>query len=487
MAIQIIVFICYFLAILGIGFLAFKKTTGVEDYWIAGGNLGWAVGGASIASTQMSSGLFIGTIGVMYAVGWSFGWVVLVFPLAYWFMVAFIAPRFTKVRKNTLPDFIQTRYYSKTAKIVAAVIILLTMIVYIQAQIVAGGLIANIVFGIPSQHGMILFTGILLFYSVIGGMLAVMYTDFLQMMVMVFGAIIAVPLAIHHIGGMENLFTYVQAVNPITFTWEGMPPALLFTTGLAFLLGAVARPEQLVRFYAMKDMRTIRRGILFTIVLVGVAHFFVFFLALSSTVLFPALPTGDLAMPMIASAVLPPIVGGILLAAVTAAMMSTVDSLLLVAGSAISNDIYQEFNPSASEAHKLWVGRIGVVIAGVIPVILLLAGIGEGQLVQFMVALFSALMASSFLMPVVLGVLWKRATKEAAITAMIGGFASAIIWRMLGLHDFLDPVVAGFCVSTALMVGISLLTPPPPASAIAPYFDMSSSDVGVHQTLNDIH
>ncbi len=471
MDIQIIVFVGYFILLLVIGIVSYKNTENAQDYWIAGGNLGWAVGGASIASTQMSSGLFIGTIGTMYAVGWSFGWIVLVFPFAYWFMVAFIAPRFTRVKRNSLPDFIETRYYSKNARIIAAIIILVTMVVYIQAQIVAGGLIANIIFGIPTEQGMLLFTAILIIYSVIGGMMAVMYTDFVQMMVMVLGAIISVPLAIRHMGGTDNLLSYVQSVSPITFTWEGMPPAVLFTMGLAFLLGAVARPEQLVRFYAMKDMKTIRKGILFTIILVGVAHFFVYYLALSSTVLFPALPTGDLAMPMIATSVLPPLIGGILLAAVTSAMMSTVDSLLIVAGSALSNDIYQPiFDSKASEKRKIWVGRIGVVIAGTVPVVLLLFGIGQGELVQIMVALFSALMASSFLMPVVLGVLWKRTTKEGAISAMIGGLLACFGWRMLGFHSFLDPVVAGFIVSTILIVVVSLITPAPPKYATDPFF-----------------
>jgi SSS family transporter len=463
---------------LGIGFFAFRNTNDEKDYWIAGGNLGWAIGGASIASTQMSAGLFIGTIGLMHTVGWSFGWVVLVFPIAYWFMVAVIAPRFTKVKKNTLPDFIETRYYSKSARVIAAIIILVTFIVYIQAQIVAGGLIANIVFGIPSEQGMILFTIILLVYCVIGGMMAVMYTDFIQMIVMVFGAIIAVPLAVRHFGNIGDLFAYTQAVKPYTFTWDGMPPAMLFTLGLAFLLGAVARPEQLVRFYAMKDMKTIRKGILFTIILVGLAHFFVFFLSLATPVLFPALPTGDLAMPMIASAVLPSFIGAILLAAVASAMMSTVDSVLLVAGSALSHDIYQPLiNKNASEKKKIWVGRFGVVISGVVPVILLLLGVGKGELVQMMVALFSALMASCFLMPVVLGVLWKRTTKEGAIASMIGGLVAAFTWKILGYGAIIDPVVAGFVVSTILIVGVSLLTPRPPESATSPFFDEKSPSV----------
>ena len=106
---QSIVIGAYLVLTLGLGYVGLRMTKNDQDFYIAGGKLGWAVGGASIAATQMSSGLFIGTIGIMYAIGWSFAWVVFVFPLAYWLMVAVIAPRFTRERKVSLPDFIATR------------------------------------------------------------------------------------------------------------------------------------------------------------------------------------------------------------------------------------------------------------------------------------------------------------------------------------------------------------------------------------------
>lgn len=475
MSLQIIIFLAYFFLVIGIGFYSYKQTKGESDYWIAGGKLGWAIGGATIAATQMSAGLFIGTIGTMYMVGWSFAWVVLVFPISYWIMVSVVAPRFTKVREFTLPSFIERRYYSKSARAIAAVIILVSMVVYIQAQIIAGGLIANTVFGISPIQGMIIFTAILIAYTFIGGMLAVVYTDFFQMMIMLLGSLIAIPVAVRHLGGMSNLLTYVSVANPITFTWKGMPPTLLFTIGLAFLLGTIARPEQLVRLYAMKDMKTIRKGILFTMILVLLAHTFVFFLSLASRVLYPVLITGDMAMPMVATGVLPVFIGSILLAAVIAAMMSTVDSLLLVAASALSHDIYENiFNPDVSEKKKLWIGRIGVIIVGTIPVILLVTGMSKGGLVQLIVALFSALMGASFLMPVLLGILWKRTTKEGAIAGMISGVTVTFLWKIFGVslgYGNIDPVVPGFLASAILCIGISLLTPAPPESAISPYFD----------------
>ncbi len=469
MSVQLSTFLLYFLVMFAIGWYAMRATRDETDYWIAGGNLGWLAGGATMAATHTSAGTFIGTIGVMYTVGWSFGWLVLTIPLAYWFMAAVLAPRFTRVQELTLPAFMETRYYSKRVRALAAVIILVATVVYIQAQIVAGGLIANIVFGIPTEWGMVGFTVILIAYTVIGGMIAVVYTDLVQLVIMVLGATCAVPLAIRQVGGLERLFTYVEAVNPLTFTWQGLPGTLLFTMGMAFLLGSVATPEKLIRLYAMRDMPTIRRGILLTIVAATAVNLLVFVLSLAAVVLFPNLPTGDLAMPMIATAVLPATLGAILLAAITAAMMSTVDSLLVVAGSALSFDIYQTLvDPDASPGRRLIVDRLGILVVGSIPVVLLLSGVGEGELVQFIVLLFTALMASSFFMPVVLGVYWRRATREGAAAAMVGGVTTTFLWEAFG-RESIDPVLPGFLASATLMVGVSLLTPPPPDSAVEPY------------------
>jgi len=460
----------YFLVVFGIGWYSLRQTRDESDYWIAGGRLGWALGGATLAATHTSAGTFIGTIGVMYTVGWSFGWLVLSIPLAYWFVAAVLAPRFTRVRKLTLPAFLETRYYSKGIRGLSAVIILVATVVYIQAQIVAGGLIANIVFGVPVKWGMVAFTAILLAYTVVGGMIAVVYTDFVQLVIMVLGVVVAVPLAVGQVGGVSELFSYVEAVNPSTFTWGGLPGTLLFTMGLAFMLGSVATPEKLIRLYAMKDMPTIRRGVLFAILVTTGVNLLVFILALASVVLFPVLPTGDLAMPMIARAVLPPTLGALMLAAITSAMMSTVDSLLIVAGSALSFDLFQNLlHPKATAGQRVMVDRVGILVVGCIPVLLLLTGIGEGQLVQFIVLLFTALMAAAFFMPVVMGVYWRRGTKEGAAAAMVGGVTATFLWKAVGKGS-IDPVLPGFLTSAVLMIGVSLLTPPPPMEALEPYF-----------------
>jgi SSS family transporter len=470
MTAQMWVFIGYFLVVFAIGWYSLRATHSETDYWIAGGNLGWFTGGATMAATHTSAGTFVGTIGVMYTAGWSFGWVLLAIPLSYWFMVAVLAPRFTRQKELTLPAFMETRYYGKGIRGLAAGIILIATIVYIQAQIVAGGLIANTVFGVPTTVGMVGFTAILLIYTVVGGMVAVVYTDAFQLVVMGLGAVFAVPLALRQVDGMGGLLSLAESAHPLVFTWETMPGVLLLTMGLSFFLGGIATPEKLIRLYAMKDMRTVRRGILFAIIMILGLNLLVFVLALSAVVLFPQLPTGDLAMPMVASAVLPATLGAVMLAAITAAMMSTVDSLLIVAGSALSVDIYQNLiHPEVTQRRRLWVDRIGILVVGSVPVMLLLSGVGQGELVQFIVLLFTALMATAFVMPVVGGVVWRRATKEGAAAAMIGGVAVTFAWEVFGSPS-IEPVLPGFVASAVLFILVSLLTAPPPPSALEPYF-----------------
>jgi SSS family transporter len=470
MNLQIAVFMAYFAVVFLLGWFAMRRTRDESDYWIAGGRLGWLLGGATLAATHTSAGSFVGTVGVIHTVGWSFGWLLLSIPLAYWFTVAVLAPRFTRVRELTLPAFLEHRYDSRTVRGLGALIILIATVVFVQAQIVAGGLIANTIFGIPARQGMVAFALIMVVYTVVGGMLAVVYTDLLQMAVMVLGTILAVPLTLRHFQGPGDFVARVEAANPGAFQWGAMPGTLLFTMGLAFLLGSVATPEKLVRLYAMRDMRQIRRGIMLAVGAIVAVNFLLFFVALASRALYPTLPTGDLAMPVMAASVLPPLVGGLLLAAVTAAMMSTVDSLLVVAGAALSQDIYQGLiHPEASLKRRLWVDRLGIALVGIAPVILLVSGVGEGTLVQFIVLLFSALMAASFFIPVVFGVYWRRANRHGAVAAMIGGAATTFAWKVLG-PESIDPVLPGFVVSGILMVTVSLLTPPPPPAAVDPYF-----------------
>jgi SSS family transporter len=461
-------FLLYFVVVFAIGFWTVRLTRDESDYWIGGGKLGWGLGGATIAATHVSAGSFIGTIGVIYTAGWSFAWIVLSIPLAYWFLAAVLAPRFTRTRELTVSAFLESRYESLALRRLSAAVILVAIVVYVQAQIVASGLVGNIVFGISREWAMVAFTVVMLAYTAAGGLFAVVYNDLFQLVIMVAGVLVALPVAVHQVGGFDSLFDSLQVVKPDTFTWGSLPPIHLFTMGIAFTLGTVATPEKLVRLYSMKDMRHLRRGVLLAIVAATGLNLTIFVIALAAIVLFPGLPTGDLAMPMVARAVLPPLLGGLLLAAIAAAIMSTVSALLLVAGSALARDLYGTFRPASSDRERILVGRVGILIVGIVPLLLILSGVGRGELVQFIVLLYTAVMASSFFVPVVFGVYWSRATKAGALASMTGGVLTCFAWKVFGAGS-VDPVLPGLAVSFVLFVLVSLVTPRPSEKAFAPF------------------
>jgi SSS family transporter len=461
-------FLLYFAVVFAIGIWSVRLTRDESDYWIGGGKLGWVLGGATIAATHVSAGSFIGTIGVIYTAGWAFTWIVLSIPLAYWFLAAVLAPRFTRTRELTVSAFLESRYESVALRRLSAAVILVAIVVYVQAQLVASGLVGNIVFGISREWAMVAFTVVMLAYTAAGGLFAVVYNDLFQLVIMVAGVLVALPIAVHQVGGLDSLFTHVQAVKPDTFTWGSLPPIHLFTMGIAFTLGTVATPEKLVRLYSMKDMRHLRRGVLLAIVAATGLNLTIFVIALAAIILFPGLPTGDLAMPMVARAVLPPLLGGLLLAAIAAAIMSTVSALLLVAGSALARDLYGTFRPASSDRKRLLVGRVGILVVGIAPLLLVLSGVGRGELVQFIVLLYTAVMASSFFVPVVLGVYWSRATKAGALASMAGGVLTCFAWKLFGAPG-VDPVLPGLAVSLVLFILVSLVTTRPSEKAFAPF------------------
>lgn len=465
MTTQAAIFVGYFVVVFAIGWVALRATRTEADYWIAGGDLGWFTGGATLAATHTSAGTFVGTIGVMYTAGWSFGWVLLSIPLAYWFMAAVLAPRFTRQRELTLPAFMETRYYGKGIRGLAAVIVLVATVIYVQAQIVAGGLIANLVFGIPLQTGMVIFTAVLLVYTVAGGMMAVVYTDAFQLVVMALGAILAVPLALRQLDGAGGLLSLVESAHPLVFSWEAMPASLLLTMGLSFFLGGIATPEKVIRLYAMKDMATIRRGVLFAIVMILAMNLLVFVLALAAIVLFPQLPTGDLAMPMVATAVLPATLGAIMLAAVTAAMMSTVDSLLILASSAVVRDLAQQiFRPDLDDRTLARLGRLTTVVLG-------LAALGpalaETRVIFWFVLFAWSGLACAFTPVVLCGLFWKRTTRAGALAGMLTGFVVTVSWVIFFKSDFYElyEMIPGFVAGLAVTVGVSLAGDPPAGAA----------------------
>jgi SSS family transporter len=456
------VFVVYMLFVFGLGIYLSRWVKSEGDFWVANRQLNGFVGGCSIAATQMSAGSVIGSVGLWYGIGWAWVWVWPLISVGYIIAVELVGRRMQRLGYYTIPDYLEARFGSNVPRAIAAVVITISFIAYIGAQTMAAGYIFRTLFGWPFVWGAIFFTAIYIAYTILGGMFAVAYTDMIQVIVMSIGGMIAVPIILDQVGGLAMLNAVVHSMKS-TMVGLGMPPFKLFGFFIVFGLFAMSAPQLLIRIVTVKNYKEARIAVwwaaLFNILIItGFAA-----IGVGCRALFPQLASWDLASPTVASSVLPPLLGGLLLSALLAAMMSTTDSLLLTAGSAVAHDIYAKMiNPEATEKQKLFIGRVASLLVGVIPFALIFTPYFKGALIQFIVASSVALAASTFFGPIIIGLTWKRATKQGCIWAMTLGFFADAIWLLLkkplGIHE----VLVGLTVSLLALIVISYNTPQTP-------------------------
>jgi SSS family transporter len=462
-----IVLVAYAVAIVVIGIWSGKSNKGSEDFLTAGRSFGFVIGGAGLAATQMSAGTFVGTLGIHYLTGGSFLWIWSGLWAGWLINALFVGPKFQSFKGVTVPDFVGVRYQSKLARTISAILILVVYTVYLTAQYQAGGTIMQTLFGTPFIVGAIIITLITLLYTMMGGMRATTYQDFVHVVVMIAVIIFAVPFLLHYAGGTVDVGQVLTSLNPkITHWFYGVKDLIGF--GAAFGFSIAVAPYELARLYSLKDKRTVRLSIGVSFILQATVGIGVAFAGMAMRTIYPALPTPDIASTIMSIKVLPPIIGALFMVTILSAITSAVSGIMIVSASAFSIDLYgQLIRKKASDREIMNVNRIAVLVLGLIPIYLATKKI---DIVQFIVVLQGSLTASFFFAPVALGLNWKRGNAAGAIAAMVIGFITAATWFLQGKPFGLDPVIPGVLISIASYVIVSLVTPKPPIEGLIPFF-----------------
>jgi len=451
------------------------SSASVERFFLADRDVGWLTGSASLAATQMSAGTFVGTVGIHYAVGVSF---LAIWPglwLGWLFSMVYIAPQLRRTDRVTVPGFLAARFDGDGAdgrrvRALVATLVAAVYLVYTAAQYVAGAVVLDTILGVPPLWGATAIAMLALAYTTVGGMRASVRSDAVQAGLMLAGLVAAVAVGLWDVGGPTVLYRQAVAVDPALFGW-GMSPADIVGFALAFGLGMAVAPYEVSRVYAMEDPDTVRRAIKGSIGIQAVVAVSVAVLGLVARVQFPSLSTPDAAVAVLAESLLGPVVGGLLLLGVVAAVLSTIDSVLLVSSSALAYDLYAAvFRPSGGLDLPYWdddvlaVARVGTVVVAVLPLIVALRPSLVGGLVQVIVALYAALVAGTLFAPVVLGIHWDGATAGGAVAGVVLGCVAVTAWHGLtsvtgtvgGPLAAVPPVAAGVVVSTTAVVACSL-------------------------------
>ena len=469
MSAVLIGFITYLIILFIVGIITFKYNKTLSDYILAGRKLGiWVVTFSERASGE-SAWLLIGLPGAVFSTGLIELWVAIGCTSGILFSWMFIARRLREESEDyfalTIPEYFENKYHdtSSIIRTFGTLIIVFFFTFYVCAQFIGAGKVLNVTFGISETYGMILGAVIILFYTVMGGFLAVAWTDFVQSLLMVLTLVLLPIVAIVEFGGWDHIIASISAAHPnhlsILGGNTGIYAALSVMSGLAWGFGYMGQPHLLARFMAAKHPEQLRKGAVIGISWAVLAFWGAMFIGLFGITAYFAgeLTDAEKIMPTMATQLLPGWLAGILISGAIAAMMSTADSQLLVTTSAVSEDIYRKFiNPAAEEKSLVTVSRMVTFFVGLAAFII--AMISETFVFKMVGFAWSGL-GSAFGPALLLTLWWKKTTKEGVLAGMLVGTIVSIFWYFTdGLHNILFELFPAFIMALLAVVIVSLVT-----------------------------
>jgi len=468
-------FIFYLIFMLLIGWFFYKRTKNLSDYILGGRGLNTWVASLSAQASDMSGWLLLGLPGYAYLAGVESFWMIAGLALGTYLNWKFIATRLRKYTKIagdsiTLPVYFENRFMMKTPliRIISAIFILVFFLIYTASGFVAGAKLFNTVFGI--QYHVALLTGMLVIigYTFLGGFMAVSWTDFFQGMI-IFIAILVVPVLAFRslsLGGesLGKLSVEMPGFFNIFKTAAGEKLSVISIISLAaWGLGYFGQPHILARFMAIRQPQQIRQARLIAMIwvilcLIGALLIGITGRAYLNHTLDKA--TSETVFMLLVNGLVPSLFSGFLLAAILAAIMSTADSQLLVASSAVTEDLYRMiFRKKAKDRELVWISRFAVLGIAIIAYVI---GMNPDSSVLDLVAYAWAGFGAAFGPIILLSLYWKRMTGKGALGGIAAGGLTVLIWKQLngGLFDMYE-IVPGFVFSSLIIIIVSLIDKKP--------------------------
>ena len=469
----------YMLLMILIGFYSWRKSTSnSEEFLIGGRKMGAAVTALSAGAADMSGWLLMGLPGAMYLSGLSSAWIAIGLTIGAFLNYLIVAPRlrvYTEVAKNsiTLPVFFENRFRDKTQslKLVSSILILVFFTLYTSAGMVSGGRLFESAFGMDYYTGLFLTAFVVVLYTFLGGFLAVSLTDFVQGTIMVVALVLLPIVVVIQLGGLGTTLSIIENKNVNYLDLLKGTTTVSIVSLMAWGLGYFGQPHILVRFMAIdsvKDIPKARRiGITWMIFTVGGAMLVGLF-GIAYLQQFDLVNAGkfDSSKEMaetifihLSRVLFHPLIGGFLLSAILAAVMSTISSQLLVTSSSMTEDIYKTFfNKQASPKNMLLMSRVSVLVVAVIAFLL---SLNPKDSILNLVGNAWAGFGAAFGPLIILSLLLKRTTAIAGLLGMLVGASVVLLWVYVP-HDYKEvyEIIPGFLLGFLTIVFVSLMTKP---------------------------
>ncbi|ASK64360.1 sodium:proline symporter [Virgibacillus phasianinus] len=468
--------VLYLLVIMGIGLYSMKHQKDMDTYYTGGRRFGpWLVA-LAVSSTTMSGYGFIGLTGLVYANGYPVFMIGIFATAGIFVSFLILAKPMRKIAEKfgsmTIPDILEVRYNSKAVRGITALAILGGAIGYQMAQYKALGNMLQTVLGVNYELALFIGVAILTVYVVAGGMISAVWTDLIQMIVMVVGSLIVFIGGMKMVGGMNQLNAEVSAINPdMVNAYHTAGPIGIFafiSYFFIYVIGHQGQPHVVSKFYMIKKVSMLKWACVIAASTYAITAL-LWFVGLYTKVMVErgemAAPSSpDLVAPLFIENFFHPVVAGLIFAAVMAAIMSTSEAFLLVASSSIVRDIYQQIYKKGEKIPQKKELALSRWITLSVIVLTFLLSINPPDLVGWLGNASWGIFVASLVPVLSIGIYWKRATRIAAIWSSALGFVFSIGLYILKVKEIyvpaLDTGAIALIISTVSFVGISLITKP---------------------------
>ncbi|MFQ6103573.1 MAG: sodium/proline symporter [Candidatus Glassbacteria bacterium] len=461
-------FLGYLAVIVLVGFLSRKfSSRGIGEFFLGGRMMNRYVVALSAVVSGRSAWLILGVTGITYVQGLSAVWAVAGYITVELFLFLFLAPALRRQTERldslTIPDYFEARFQDKSGllRITSVIIIFVFMTAYVAAQFKGGGKAFSASFGMSEAEGILLTAIIVLIYTVLGGFLAVSLTDMIQAVFMVFALLLLPVIAIDYIGGWDAVATAVlqqdvSFLDPFSLT----AGAVIGFLGIG--LGSPGNPHILVRYMSINDPKQLKVsavvGTLWNVLMAAGA----ILIGLVGRAIYPEmtmLPGADREnlYPLLAQEHLHPLLFGLILAAIFAAIMSTADSQLLVASSAVVRDVYQKIVKKGSELDQRQLVLMSRTVVFILVCFSILLGYFAADWIFWLVLFAWGGLGASLGPTIIISLFWERTSRAGVFAGLVAGTSITIIWKSItALSDIVYELVPAFLISFVVTILVSL-------------------------------
>ena len=451
-----------------------SKEDFMEGYFAGGRSLGGFVLAMTIVASYTSASSFVGGPGIAYTLGLS--WVLLAMiqvPLTF-LTLGVLGKRFAIVARRTnsvgITDFLRARYGNDNLVLLTSIALIIFFTAAMLAQFIGGARLLQSVTGLPYVAGLALFGFCVIIYTAFGGFKAVVLSDAIQGLVMLMVAVMVLLVVVRAGGGVEQCIRTLESIDPGLITPSGpgnkVPQPFILSFWVLVGLGTLGLPQTIQRCMSYKNSTSMHRAMIFGTIIISFLLLFMHLAGALGRAIFPDLPAGDMAMPTMVTSLLPPALAGVFIAGPLAAIMSTVDSMMLIACSTLVKDIYIHYRlkGDASAAAKGHLRLLSFCTTACIGLVVFFAAIEPPDLLVWINLFAFGGLEAAFLWPVILGLYWKKANAAGALSSVLAGVGAFFVISLLkpplgGVHPIVPTLITGFIV---FILGAHMGRPPAP-------------------------